>query len=389
MRQLLYYILFVGLMVSSCQDDTKSESIKVKNDGYTISGSAPGLFNGLRAYLKSTDEKGFLKNQDTAIIMNETFRFDGKVDTPEAWYLEINSLDGSFPFVIDNSNLSIEINKENIKHSKIEGNSVNNSIANFNSQLKKLNDSLDATGERYRKMIIAKESVIGMSEQISNLKDTILKFPHKFIKNHTDNPYSLVLLNTMIRRNASDKGMIVASYDALNEYLKNANLGKRIAKSIPEIRKQYDIIAATHIGKAAPDFSAPNPDGKIIALSDIKGKATLIYFWSSWYEASRRENTRLIELYEKYHDEGFEIIGVSLDGNKKQTQPKSDWIKAIKEDRLTWNQVSNLNYFNDTISKTYSVKTLPASFLLDKEGTIVAKNLIGNSLDAKLEELLK
>ncbi|MBR9845515.1 MAG: TlpA family protein disulfide reductase [Algicola sp.] len=148
------------------------------------------------------------------------------------------------------------------------------------------------------------------------------------------------------------------------------------------------MISATHIGKVAPNFSAPNPNGKIIELNSVKGKATLVHFWSSWYKASRRENKRLVELYERYHDKGLEMIGVSLDGNSNQTDPKSDWKQAIKEDQLIWSQISNLNYFNDTISKAYNVRSLPASFLLDSKGVIVGKNLNGNSLEDKLKELL-
>ncbi|WP_033957893.1 TlpA disulfide reductase family protein [Psychroserpens jangbogonensis] len=388
MKPPLFFVL-ACLLVFSCKEETKTAPVPLEPDAYIISGTAPGLVNGLRAYLKSTNEKGFLKVRDTAIIMNEFFVFDGKVELAEAWFLEVNSLDGSFPFVIDNSALVIEVNKEDIQKSKIEGNAINNSISNFNTQLKKLNDSLNNTSERYRERIIKKESVAGMSNQVRDLKDVILRFPHEFIKNNTDSPYGLVLLNTMIRRNSSDKGMIVASFDRIDESLKNSYLGQRVSKSIPEIRNQYDIIAATHIGKIAPNFSAPSPNGKTIELNDVKGKATLIHFWSSWYKASRRDNVRLVKLYEKYHDKGLEMIGISLDGNATQKNPKSDWKKAIKEDQLIWDQISNLNYFNDTISKTYSVRSLPASFILNSEGVIVAKNLTGNSLDAKLKELLE
>ena len=382
------FSIIICILIYSCKEDKKVEPVQVKQDSYTISGSAPGLFNGLRAYLKSHDEKGFLKDQDTAIIINETFAFEGKVDTSEAWFLEVNSLDGSFPFVIDNYNLDIEVNKEDIQDSKIKGNTMNNALYDFNVQLKKLEDSLEKTSERYRKMIINKESVAGMSDNVNDLKDVILRFPHDFIQSHTDNPYSLVLLNNMIRRNASDKGMTVESFDALTQELKDSNLGKRVAKSIPEIRKQYEIIAATQLGKVAPNFSAPNPNGKIIDLNSVKGKATLIHFWSSWFKASRRENARLVQIYDTYHDKGLEMIGVSLDGNTNQKHPKSDWKNAIKEDQLIWSQISNLNYFNDTISKTYNIRSLPATFLLDSEGVIVGKNLKGNSLEKKLQELL-
>ncbi|WP_435412584.1 redoxin domain-containing protein [Psychroserpens mesophilus] len=387
--KLTCYSIIIFVLLISCKEDKKTEFIEVNQDHYTIQGSAPGLFNGLRAYLKSTDEKGFLKSQDTAIIMNEAFTFEGNVDHSEVWFLEINSLDGSLPFVIDNVNLSFEINKDDIKQSVIKGNQVNNTINEFNIQLKKLEDSLSHTSERYRQMILNKENVTGMSDKVEHLKEVILKFPHEFIQNNTDNPYGLVLLNNMIRRSASDKGFIVESYDAINEDLKTSNLGKRVAKSIPNIRIQYAIIAATDIGRVAPNFSAPDPNGNIIELNKIRGKATLVHFWSSWYKASRRDNARLVKLYDKYHDQGLEMIGVSLDGNTNQTHPKSDWKQAIKEDKLIWSQISNLKYFNDSISNAYNVRSLPASFLLDSEGVIVGKNLQGNTLEDKLKALLK
>ena len=388
MKNWIYYS-FICLFIFSCKEKAKIEPVLEKSEGYTINGYAPGLFNGLRAYLKSTNEKGLLKDQDTAIIMNERFVFEGKVDSTEAWFLVVNSLDSSFPFVIDNVNLTLEVNRDDIKHSKIEGNPNNNVISDFHAQLQKLNDSVNILHKHYTEMIINKERVSGISDQVENLNDAILRLPHEFIKKNTANPYNLVLLNNMIRRNTSDKGMILESFDALDQDIKNSNLGKRVAERILKVRKQYDIIAATHIGQIAPNFSAPDPSGKLIELNTIKGKATLIHFWSSWNEASRRDNVRLVKLYEDYHVKGLEMISISLDGNKNQTNPKSDWKNAIKEDQLIWNQISNLNYFNDTISKAYSVKSLPTYFLLDSKGVIVAKNLKGNSLEAKLKELLE
>lgn len=388
MKNFLLY-LSVLLMVFSCKENTQSEPAQKRHDGYYISGNAPGLFNGLRAYLKATDEKGFLRPVDTAIIMNEKFVFEGKVEKQEAWYLEINSLDRTFPFIIDNSTLDITVNKDDIKKSIIKGDKVNDGIADLNANLQILNDSLERTSELYRKKIINKEQVGGLSKQVRKIKEAISDLPHEYIKEHPNSSYGLVLLNDMIRRNKAEKGKIVASYDAINDSLKNSYLGKRVSKKIPRIREEYAIIAATHIGKVAPDFSASNPQGKVISLSDNKGKATLIHFWSSWFKASRRENVRLVKVYEKYHDQGLEMIGISLDGNVNQKNPKSDWKKAIKEDKLIWNQISNLNYFNDTICKTYSVKSLPATFLLDRNGVIVAKNLTGNSLTTQIEALLK
>ncbi|MBT8296773.1 MAG: TlpA family protein disulfide reductase, partial [Maribacter sp.] len=129
-------------------------------------------------------------------------------------------------------------------------------------------------------------------------------------------------------------------------------------------------------------FSAPTPTGEILALNDIKGKATLIDFWAAWCRPCRAENPNVLKVYNKYHDKGLNIIGVSLDKTAEA------WKKAIKDDGLIWHQVSNTAYFNDAIAKMYNVDAIPAAFLLDENGVIVAKNLRGPALEAKVAELL-
>lgn len=163
----------------------------------------------------------------------------------------------------------------------------------------------------------------------------------------------------------------------------NSNLV--ISKKIELAIKQKESVANTDIGKVAPNFSAPDPNGKEIALNDIKGKVTIIDFWASWCKPCRRENPNVVKLYEKYHDKGLEIISVSLD---KEGQ-KNRWIKAIEDDNLTWHNISNLKFWSDPIAKMYNVRSIPATFILDESGTIVAKKLRGAALERKVEELLK
>ena len=144
----------------------------------------------------------------------------------------------------------------------------------------------------------------------------------------------------------------------------------------------------TDIGKPAPDFTAPTDDGRTLALKDALGKVTIIDFWASWCGPCRRENPNVVKVYEKYHDKGLEIIGVSLDGNSRQADPRGLWLKAIEQDKLTWKHVSNLKYFNDPVAQAYNVRSIPATYILDEKGIIVAKNLRGAALEAKIAELL-
>ncbi|MDC1266258.1 TlpA family protein disulfide reductase, partial [Flavobacteriaceae bacterium] len=139
------------------------------------------------------------------------------------------------------------------------------------------------------------------------------------------------------------------------------------------------------IGMQAPDFSAPNPEGEQITLSEIKGKVTIVDFWASWCKPCRIENPNLVKLYDKYHSKGLEIISVSLErGNQK-----AFWIEAIKKDQLSWYNVSNLKFWQDPIAQAYSVNSIPATFILDENGTLIAERLRGAELEAKIKSLLE
>jgi len=136
------------------------------------------------------------------------------------------------------------------------------------------------------------------------------------------------------------------------------------------------------IGKKAPDIISNDPDGKTIKLSEHYHKYTLIDFWASWCAPCRKENPNVVTAYQKYKDKGFSVFGVSLD------KSRAGWIKAIESDHLDWLQVSELNYWNSEIAKTFGVRAIPANFLIDERGVIVARNLRGEQLQQKLDELL-
>lgn len=136
------------------------------------------------------------------------------------------------------------------------------------------------------------------------------------------------------------------------------------------------------IGKQALEFSQKNPEGKSINLSDFKGKYLLLDFWASWCIPCRKENPNLLKVYKKYHQKGFEILAVSLDYDK------TDWVKAIKEDGLIWQHVSDLSGWKNKVSKKlYKISSIPSNYLIDPEGVIIEKNLKGNKLTSVLNKL--
>src|SRR5690606_30378501 len=152
-------------------------------------------------------------------------------------------------------------------------------------------------------------------------------------------------------------------------------------KTIISLRQQLDEMRSLAVGQPAPEIALPNPDGEIVKLSDLRGKYVLIDFWAAWCKPCREENPNVVRLYHQYKDQGFEVFGVSLDRTREA------WVEAIEEDGLEWTQVSDLQYFNSEAAATYQVNAIPATYMIDPEGNIIAKDLRGVSLDNKLKEL--
>lgn len=135
------------------------------------------------------------------------------------------------------------------------------------------------------------------------------------------------------------------------------------------------------IGSPAPEIALNDPDGNLVSLSSLQGKYVLIDFWAAWCRPCRQENPNVVRLYQKYGGENFEILGVSLDRTREA------WVKAIADDRLTWKHVSDLQYFNSEAAREYQIGAIPATYLIDPDGKIVAKNLRAETLEAKLKEI--
>lgn len=145
-----------------------------------------------------------------------------------------------------------------------------------------------------------------------------------------------------------------------------------------QIRSELEGMKKLAIGGMAPDFSLPDTTGTLVSLSSHQGKYVLVDFWAAWCRPCRMENPNLVAAYQKYKDKGFEIFGVSLD------QDDPSWIQAINKDGLLWKQVRDVK---NQAASLYNISAIPMNFLLDKEGRIIDKNLRGQALEAKLEDL--
>ncbi|WP_448633938.1 peroxiredoxin family protein [Pedobacter panaciterrae] len=199
------------------------------------------------------------------------------------------------------------------------------------------------------------------------------------------------IINAYVKRNSGSVGAAIVILERYINYpyFDNARalmplLSEKVKRSsfVKQINNALILNAKTAVGQPAPLFSMADSDGKMISLTDFKGKYVLIDFWASWCGPCRKENPNVVSAYRKYHDKGFEILGVSLDTKKDA------WLSAIKADDLTWNHVSDLKGWANAAAAVYGVKSVPASFLIGPDGKVVAKDLRGEELHKKLESIL-
>lgn len=183
-------------------------------------------------------------------------------------------------------------------------------------------------------------------------------------------------------------GGTIAGFQAAKSPLM-ADYGKRFMQkykgtepeAITQIQQMLKMSSSNIVGGEAPDFTMNDVNGNPRKLSEFKGKVMLVDFWASWCGPCRRENPNVLKAYAKYHDKGFDVLGVSLD------KTKESWLAAIEKDGLIWNHVSDLKGWQNEAAKLYGVTSIPHTVLLDKEGKIIARNLRGEALDAKLAEI--
>jgi thiol-disulfide isomerase/thioredoxin len=164
------------------------------------------------------------------------------------------------------------------------------------------------------------------------------------------------------------------------------------------VRMQEQIEAATKAqalqdaiapGMPAPEISLPKPNGELMSLSDLRGKIVLVDFWAAWCRPCRATNPMLVEVYNKYKDRGFTIFSVSFDGLPNQQTPREDWLGAIEQDGLVWdNHVSDLQGWNSIAGRTYGIQSIPFTVLVDKDGNVIQKQINPTELGPLLETLL-
>lgn len=365
--------LFLAISILSCNN--------LKEDEYQLDGKIVGIPDGKYIYLERFDDSIGPIKVDSVIIKNEKFTFKGKFFEPEMHSLRVEDNPNSSYVIIENGKINIEIIKDSTFQNKLSGTYNNDEFFKFNKKgIENDKKKKDFAIKYQQKFIEAQnnndlETMNKIQNEYNELENQIQKETEEYITSHPKALISGLLIKSLFNGTDPNIEQITRLYNGLDNSIKNSKVGKYIAKRLNESSK-------VEVNKQAPNFSAPNPEGKMVSLKESLGKVTIIDFWASWCKPCRMENPEMVKLYNEFHSKGLNILGVSLDKDADK------WKEAISSDNLTWNQVSNLKQWEEPIAKLYSVDAIPSTFLLDSNGIIIAKNLRGEELKNKIKELL-
>lgn len=370
MRKIFLLLTGILLTVASCQTDEK------KGD-YTLSAEVPGVEDGTLVYL-SEMAKG---NQPVALDTAEVVQGKAELNLPKVDFqtlniLTIDGVNGNMILINENQPLKIEVDIAEIRKSSVEGGKANALFQEYYELLSSANEKIiGVTDGLSQEELQDPERMVQIQQLQQQLEEKNTEFRKKAIAENPNQFTSILLFNDMMRTQQVPQPEMKKLYDGLSKEVRNTFIGK-------EIGNQLSKSAAVAVGSKAPAFTAKTPEGEDLALEDALGKYTLLDFWAAWCLPCRKENPNIVNVYDEYKDRGFTVLGVSLDKDREK------WLQAIEKDGLEWNQVSNLKFWQDPIAKDYNIKAIPASFLLDEDGKIIAQNLRGPALKQKIEELL-
>ncbi len=356
--------LILIIIISGCNEEKKKPSeILETSKEFSIQGNLSNI-TGEKIYLSNYLD-GDWDNIDSSQVKSGNFLFQGTVNLPQVLYLTFENSEDYIPVFVENSDINVSGTLSQVDSVKIKGSSIHDRLNNINDELDSYNSSMEEIAEQYYKAQDEKNEALmnQMDEEYERVYSQKSDLVKKYVSNNNENvlaPYLVTkhLINTL---EVSELDSIRNNFSSLLDSSKYViNINKRIAK-----------LKSTDIGSLAPVFSQNDQNGNEISITDFKGRYLLIDFWASWCGPCRKENPNVVEAFNKYHDYGFDILGISLD-NKKE-----NWLEAIEKDGLLWTHVSDLQGWKNSVAQLYVVRSIPHSVLLGPEGKIIAKSLRG------------
>ncbi len=376
MKQL--FLLFVATLFASCDSQSqpnKAGTKQGKPGEITINGKVKQANPGY-VVLTELKENGFQSVDSVKLKKDNTFTFKRTVAEPGFYMLNF----------FNQQKVLVVLDKNNIEVTA-DG---NNPAGNFTLKGSKDVEDLQKVS-KLQNELQGKVNELGVKFQEANTKKDEKAREQIQAQYFTLQSEFAQKVKGLIR----EIGPTLASWYATNllnpeeEYVFLDSLSKGFDKQMPDSKfvKEFKTKLAQYknvvtVGQMAPDIALNSPEGKKVSLSSLRGKYVLIDFWASWCGPCRQENPNVVRMYNKLKGKNFEIFGVSLDKNKEK------WIEAIQKDQLSWVHVSDLQYWQSAGAQAYGVQSIPATFLVDPTGKVIAKNLRGKALEDRLTQIL-
>ena len=365
-----YVLLFVLTILSST-------FVNAQTVTFTAKGHIQGLPDGevYLAYGSFNTMKA-----DTVLAKDGHFVFNGNIEEPCYGMLFTHDYRLKVDLFLDAGSISVEGDMNAIDEIDVKGSPVVNEYASYNRSVLDTRRPVQKIYEAWINAYQAGDSIKSeqYKQRFAAARDTqsVVQAATQlqFIQKHPGSYVSAWELMHRIDGHSLQQG--IALYDKLSPVIQQSKQGREIAERIA-------LLSKVETGNTAPAFKQASLDNRSIALADYKGKYVLLEFWASWCGPCRAEIPNLVNGYHQFKDKGFDILSVSLDDDKTK------WKAAVEQHKMPWIQVSDLKGWKNEVARLYGINAVPANFLIDPDGRIIAQNLRGDLLSDKLKELLK
>jgi peroxiredoxin len=325
---------------------------------------------------------------DSAPVRQNTYSFAGHISEPVLARLSVKykrTVEGSHPVLVNSrrdyasfflqpGNIKI-VSVDSFSNITVVGSKADEEYRMLEETARPYNNMLD---ELYRQSSIArKNKEADLSKIVEKKIDSLSALANEniygvYVIKNPASPIALYALKNWAGYQI-DADKIEPVFNSLQAATRNSVSGK-------EMQEKITIAKKTAIGQLAMGFTQNDTLGKPVKLSSFRGKYVLLDFWASWCGPCRAENPSLVNVFNKYKDKGFQVLGVSLD----KPEGKERWLAAIHDDGLNWCHLSDLKYWDNAVALLYGIEAIPQNLLLDPTGKIIAKNVKGEELDKKL-----
>ena len=361
--------LLLSLLIISCSE--------IEPNSFIIKGNTD-LIEGTSVYRVESGPNGQAVTVDSTKVVESAFEFKGFVDQIDINFIFIKGVNGNVPVILEEGIIETKIYKDSLSSSTIGGTNSNNDLAEYRISTKDFSEKLQSIVKEINQANAVGDNLLveDLTSEYRSIEQELSLYEKGFMNSNPSSYIASLILERLLTTQKILQPEAAAIFNGFDQKIKESVSGKKVNTIVSKP------INPTAIGAKALNFEGSNPEGEILSLESLKGKVTIIDFWASWCRPCRIENPNLVRLYKRMHDKGLEIVGVSLD------KSKVNWERAIEDDGLIWNHVSSLQYWKEPIAVLYGVRSIPEAFVLNEDGVIVAKNLRGAQLDAKIEELL-